>query len=95
MGGPWRFSATPMAPTRKTRPCPSPARWRRSGIATLAINAVGHGFGPLGTLTVSQSVGGPVTFSAGGRGIDQDGDGLIASNEGLSTARATGHRLFQ
>ena len=56
------------------------------GIATLAINAVGHGFGPLGTLTVSQSVGGPVTFSAGGRGIDQDGDGTIAGNEGLSTA---------
>ena len=56
------------------------------GIATLAINAVGHGFGPLGTLTVSQSVGGPVTFSAGGRGIDQDGDGVIGSSEGLSTA---------
>jgi hypothetical protein len=56
------------------------------GIATLAINAVGHGFGPLGTLTVSQSVGGPATFSAGGRGIDQNGDGTIASNEGLSTA---------
>jgi hypothetical protein len=56
------------------------------GIATVAINAVGHGFGPLGTLTVSQSVGGPVTFSAGGRGIDQDGDGMIAGNEGLSTA---------
>ena len=56
------------------------------GIATLAINAVGHGFGPLGTLTVSQSVGGPVTFSAGGRGIDQDGDGIIAGNEGLTTA---------
>ena len=56
------------------------------GIATLAINAVGHGFGPRGTLTVRQSVGGPVTFSAGGRGIDQDGDGTIAGNEGLTTA---------
>ena len=56
------------------------------GIATLAINAVGHGFGPLGTLTVSQSVGGSVTFSAGGRGIDQDGDGIIAASEGLTTA---------
>jgi len=56
------------------------------GIATLAINAVGHGFGPLGTLTVSQSVGGSVTFSAGGRGIDQDGDGTIVFNEGLTTA---------
>ena len=56
------------------------------GIATLAINAVGHGFGPLGTMTVSQSVGGPVTISAGGRGIDQDGDGTIGFNEGLTTA---------
>lgn len=56
------------------------------GVATLAINAVGHGFGPRGTLTVSRSVGGPVTFSAGGRGIDQNGDGTIAGNEGLSTA---------
>jgi virulence factor lipase-like protein len=56
------------------------------GIATLAINAVGHGFGPLGTLTVSQAVGGPVTFPAGGRGIDQDGDGTIVFNEGLTTA---------
>jgi hypothetical protein len=56
------------------------------GIATLAINAVGHGFGALGTLTVSQSVGGPVTFSAGGRGIDQDGDGMIGFSEGLTTA---------
>jgi hypothetical protein len=56
------------------------------GIATLAINAVGHGFGPRSTLTVSQSVGGPVTFSAGGRGIDQDGDGVIGGSEGLSTA---------
>jgi hypothetical protein len=56
------------------------------GIATLAINAVGHGFGARGTLTILQSVGGPVTFPAGGRGIDQDGDGSIAGSEGLGTA---------
>jgi hypothetical protein len=56
------------------------------GIATLAINAVGHGFGPLGTLTVGRSAGGPLTFSAGGRGIDQDGNGMIAGSEGLITA---------
>ena len=49
------------------------------GIATIAINAVGHGGGPLGTLTVSQNVGDPVTFRAGGRGIDQDGNGTIDS----------------
>jgi hypothetical protein len=54
------------------------------GIATIAINAVGHGFGPLGTLTVNSSASGPVTFAAGGRGMDQNGDNGIDANEGLS-----------
>ncbi len=57
------------------------------GIATLTINAVGHGFGPLGTLTVNQAGGGPVTFSAGGRGIDQDGNNTIGNTEGFNAAR--------
>jgi hypothetical protein len=56
------------------------------GIATIAINAVGAGFGPLGTLTVNQVGGGPVTFPAGGRGIDQNGDHVIGSNEGFAAA---------
>jgi hypothetical protein len=56
------------------------------GIATIAINAVGHGFGPLGTLTLDQTVGGPVTFLSGGRGIDQDGDHEIGGNEGVAAA---------
>ncbi len=56
------------------------------GIATVAINAVGHGFGPLGTLTVNQAGGGPVTFAAGGRGIDQNGDHVIGNTEGFYTA---------
>src|SRR5262249_887193 len=47
------------------------------GIATIAINVVGHGFGPLSTLTVKPTVGAPVTFLEGGRGIDQNGDGII------------------
>ena len=55
-----------------------------NGIATISINAVGHGFGRLGTLTVNRTTGAPVTFSAGGRGIDQDGSGTIDSTEGLS-----------
>lgn len=54
------------------------------GIATIAINVVGHGFGPLGTLTVNRTAGDPVDFSAGGRGIDQDGDGTIDSTEGVN-----------
>src|SRR5207237_7076995 len=54
------------------------------GIATIAINAVGHGFGPLSTLTVKPSAGAPVTFLEGGRGIDQNGDGVIGSSEGIA-----------
>jgi hypothetical protein len=56
------------------------------GIATIAINAVGHGGGPLGTLTVSRVSGNPVTFLAGGRGIDQNGDGAIDPSEGIDAA---------
>jgi hypothetical protein len=56
------------------------------GIATLVITAVGNGGGPLGTLTVSQVGGDSVTFAAGGRGIDQNGDGIIATGEGRNAA---------
>ncbi|HSC27105.1 MAG TPA: hypothetical protein VLD67_07515 [Vicinamibacterales bacterium] len=59
----------------------------KHGIATIAINAVGHGFGPLGTLTVNRTAGAPITFPAGGRGIDQNGDGAIGDSEGLTTLR--------
>jgi hypothetical protein len=55
-----------------------------NGIATIAINVVGHGGGPLGTITVTRNDGAPVTFSAGGRGIDQDGNTTIGSTEGVS-----------
>jgi hypothetical protein len=61
----------------------------QQGIATIAINAVGHGFGPLSTLTVTPTAGAPVTFSEGGRGRDQNGDGLIGAAEGVN---ATGPR---
>ena len=58
----------------------------RRGIATVAINVVGHGGGALGTLTVSRTSGASVTLAAGGRGIDQNGDGAIDSSEGSSAA---------
>jgi hypothetical protein len=55
------------------------------GIATIAINVVGHGFGPDGTITVSRTGGLPdVTLSAGGRGVDQNGSGTFDSTEGSS-----------
>jgi hypothetical protein len=62
------------------------ASMARAGIATIAINVVGHGGGELGTLTVNRTTGGPVTFSAGGRGIDQNGNGTIDSTEGVDAA---------
>jgi hypothetical protein len=52
------------------------------GIASVAINAVGHGFGPAGTLTALLSDGVSVVFPAGGRGRDQNGDGVIDVSEG-------------
>src|SRR5262249_54257832 len=59
------------------------------GIATIAINVVGHGFGPAGTLTVNAN-NTSVTFSVGGRGVDLDGNGTIASTEGSSAAPPNG-----
>jgi hypothetical protein len=56
------------------------------GIATIAINVVGAGFGQLGTLKVNRTSGETVTFSAGGRGIDQNGDHVIDADEGIRTA---------
>jgi len=38
------------------------------GIATVAINAVGHGFGPNGSLVVFQNTGATTVLPAGGRG---------------------------
>ena len=50
--GRWRSSAT-ASPTRsRARRWPSPPSLAQHGLATIAINAVGHGGGPLGTLTV-------------------------------------------
>jgi Bacterial virulence factor lipase N-terminal len=55
-----------------------------SGIASIAINVVGHGFGPNSTLTLNQGAT-ATTFPEGGRGFDQDGNGQITSSEGSST----------
>ena len=52
------------------------------GIATIAINAVGHGFGPLSTLTLSRGTEPAITLPAGGRGIDTNANGQITSTEG-------------
>jgi dienelactone hydrolase len=54
------------------------------GLATIAINVVGHGGGAAGTLTIVRTSGDPVIIPDGGRGIDQDGNGTIDSTEGSS-----------
>jgi hypothetical protein len=56
------------------------------GIATIAINVVGHGFGPLGTLRVDLTNGESITFSAGGRSLDQNHDNEIGRDEGFTAA---------
>ncbi len=59
-----------------------------AGIATIAINVVGHGGGALGTYTVLRTAEAPVTLPSGGRGIDQNGNGTIDSTEGVSAVGA-------
>jgi Bacterial Ig-like domain len=60
----------------------------RNGIATIAINVVGHGGGSLGTYTAFPAASAPVTLPSGGRGIDQDGNGTIDSTEGVNAIGA-------
>jgi hypothetical protein len=54
------------------------------GIATAAINVVGHAGGPLGSLTVQTDASAAVVVPAGGRGTDTNGDGVIGGFEGLN-----------
>lgn len=63
------------------------AKLAEAGIASLGINPVARGFGPLSTNTVTLVGGERVTFLAGGRGSDRNGDNVIGPAEG---ADATG-----
>ena len=56
------------------------------GLATIAINVVGHGGGPLGTLRVLLGDDSSATIPAGGRGTDENGDGKVDFTEGLDAA---------
>jgi hypothetical protein len=58
----------------------------RRGIATIAIDPVAHSYGPNSTAGVDLIV--PPSsprFSGYGRGFDQNGDGVITNQEGVST----------
>ena len=54
------------------------------GLATIATDVVGHGYGAKSTWTVT-SAGNTTTFPAYARGFDQNHDGTITSTEGVST----------
>lgn len=53
------------------------------GVATIATDVVGHGFGPRSAWRITRG-GVTETTPAYGRGIDQDGNGLIESTEGVN-----------
>ncbi|MGI8998062.1 MAG: Ig-like domain-containing protein [Pyrinomonadaceae bacterium] len=56
------------------------------GIATIGITAPGFGFGSQGTLTINLTGGSSLTIPDGGRGFDQDGNGVIGNDEGSVAA---------
>ncbi|HEY6053644.1 MAG TPA: Ig-like domain-containing protein [Gaiellaceae bacterium] len=56
------------------------------GLASIAVNVVGHGGGPNGTLTLFSATAPPLTITDGGRSFDQDGNGSIDSTEGVNAA---------
>lgn len=58
------------------------ASFAQAGFATLAITAVGHGYGPESTVVISERNGVTTTLPGGGRGMDVDGDGSIGAYEG-------------
>jgi hypothetical protein len=53
-----------------------------NGIATIATDVVGHGFGPQSTWNIT-GPGGTISVPAHARGHDQNGDGFIGSTEGV------------
>ncbi len=56
----------------------------RNGFAVIAIDVVGHGFGPLSSVSFTDTSGNTTTLPAGGRGVDLNGDGTIESEEGCA-----------
>ena len=54
----------------------------KAGFVTLAINVVGHGFGPQSVIEIVQHGNVTTDFPSGGRGVDLNGDGQIGSTEG-------------
>jgi hypothetical protein len=57
----------------------------KAGIATVAIDVVGHGYGPGSTINVSTLDGTTARLPAHARGFDQDANGAIGDTEGAFT----------
>ena len=56
----------------------------RHGIATIAINVFGAGYGPEGKLVIQEKAGNTVELPLRGRSFDMNGDKVIGSSEGTS-----------
>jgi pimeloyl-ACP methyl ester carboxylesterase len=54
----------------------------QAGFATIAINAVGHGFGPQSQVVITDRSGNVTTLTAGGRTVDLNGGGTLQPYEG-------------
>jgi uncharacterized protein (TIGR03437 family) len=54
----------------------------QAGFVTLAINAVGNGYGPQSVVEIVQKGNVVTSFPGGGRGVDLNGDGVIDFAEG-------------
>jgi dienelactone hydrolase len=56
--------------------------WASRGFAVIGINAVGHGYGPEGKVTVKDWTGNETQIRFAGRAADVDGNGTFTENEG-------------
>lgn len=61
------------------------SKFAEQGLATIGLNNVGTGFGPLSTLHVILTDGTEVVFPSSGRGVDMNGDNIIEDKEGFDT----------
>jgi uncharacterized protein (TIGR03437 family) len=66
---------------RLTSPTVFAPRFAEAGMATIAINAAGHGYGPESVIVLT-TAGGNVEIPFGGRSVDLNGDGTIGAREG-------------
>jgi hypothetical protein len=62
------------------------AKLAEQGIATIAIDAPGYGFGPRSTYTIERTDSSTVRLLSGGRGIDQNDNNQIDNGEGFDAA---------